>query len=200
MAYPKQQLCVDLLAPSEEFDTVYDFRFLTEEVAADDNTNNLAYWYKVSNILDIRDQYEVNQYLIENGLSSIEKEKALFANQTLFKLYKAINETPSINYYLEKEQKLDKILNIFIRVNSGGIALSYSDLLLSIATAQWKNKNARKEIIEFVDEINQIGDVFNFNKDFCVEIMFSGSSCENCSLRFVYFLIRLLNDSMRLVE
>lgn len=169
LAYPKQQLYVDLLAPSEEFDTVYDFRFLTEEVAADDNTNNLAYWYKVSDILDIRDQYEVNQYLIENGLSSIEKEKALFANQTLFKLYKAINETPSINYYLEKEQKLDKVLNIFIRVNSGGTALSYSDLLLSIATAQWKNKDARKEITEFVDEINQIGDGFNFNKDFVLK-------------------------------
>lgn len=169
LAYPKQKLYVDLLAPSEEFDTVYDFRFLTEEVAADDNTNNLAYWYKVSDILDIRDQYEVNQYLIENGLSSIEKEKALFANQTLFKLYKAINETPSINYYLEKEQKLDKVLNIFIRVNSGGTALSYSDLLLSIATAQWKNKDARKEITEFVDEINQIGDGFNFNKDFVLK-------------------------------
>ncbi|TYS64350.1 DUF262 domain-containing protein [Bacillus infantis] len=169
LAYPKQQLYVDLLAPSEEFDTVYDFRFLTEEAAADDNTNNLAYWYKVSDILDIRDQYEVNQYLIENGLSSIEKEKALFANQTLFKLYKAINETPSINYYLEKEQKLDKVLNIFIRVNSGGTALSYSDLLLSIATAQWKNKDARKEITEFVDEINQIGDGFNFNKDFVLK-------------------------------
>lgn len=169
LAYPKQQLYVDLLAPSEEFDTVYDFRFLTEEVAADDNTNNLAYWYKVSDILDIRDQYEVNQYLIENRLSSIEKEKALFANQTLFKLYKAINETPSINYYLEKEQKLDKVLNIFIRVNSGGTALSYSDLLLSIATAQWKNKDARKEITEFVDEINQIGDGFNFNKDFVLK-------------------------------
>ncbi|WP_079506027.1 DUF262 domain-containing protein [Mesobacillus jeotgali] len=169
LAYPKQQLYVDLLAPSEEFDTVYDFRFLTEEVADDDNANNLAYWYKVSDILDIRDQYEVNQYLIENGLSSIEKEKALFANQTLFKLYKAINETPSINYYLEKEQKLDKVLNIFIRVNSGGTALSYSDLLLSIATAQWKNKDARKEITEFVDEINQIGDGFNFNKDFVLK-------------------------------
>ncbi|RLQ93629.1 DUF262 domain-containing protein [Falsibacillus albus] len=169
LAYPKQQLYVDLLAPSEEFDTVYDFRFLTEESAAADNTNNLAYWYKVSDILDIRDQYEVNQYLIENGLGSIEKEKALFANQTLFKLYKAINETPSINYYLEKEQKLDKVLNIFIRVNSGGTALSYSDLLLSIATAQWKNKDARKEITEFVDEINQIGDGFNFNKDFVLK-------------------------------
>jgi uncharacterized protein with ParB-like and HNH nuclease domain len=169
LAYPKQYLYVDLLAPSEEFDTVYDFRFLTREDADKDNANNDAYWFMVADILDINDHFEVNQYLIENGLHSIEKEKALFANQTLFKLYKAINETPSINYYLEKDQKLDKVLNIFIRVNSGGTALSYSDLLLSIATAQWKDKDARQEITEFVDEINSIGNGFNFDKDFVLK-------------------------------
>lgn len=169
LAYPKQHLYVDLLAPSEEFDTVYDFRFLTKEEADIDNANNDAYWFKVADILDINDHFEVNQYLIENGLHSIEKENALFANQTLFKLYKAINETPSINYYLEKDQKLDKVLNIFIRVNSGGTALSYSDLLLSIATAQWKEKDARQEITEFVDELNNIGNGFNFDKDFVLK-------------------------------
>ena len=62
-----------------------------------------------------------------------------------------------INYYLEEDQELDKVLNIFIRVNSGGIQLSYSDLLLSIATAQWDQKDAREEIINFVDEINSVG-------------------------------------------
>jgi len=41
--------------------------------------------------------------------------------------------------------------------------------LLSIATAQWKDKDARKEITLFVDEINQIGDGFNFNKDFVLK-------------------------------
>ena len=64
---------------------------------------------------------------------------------------------------------MDKVLNIFIRVNSGGTTLSYSDLLLSIATAQWKNKDARQEITKFVDEINQIGDGFKFDKDFVLK-------------------------------
>ncbi|HFK1496557.1 TPA: DUF262 domain-containing protein [Bacillus paranthracis] len=169
LAYPEQQLYVDLLGPSEDFDTIYDFKFLAPEEAASDNEDEVAFWFKVSDILNINDHFEVNQYLIEKGLSSIEREKALFANQTLFKLYQAINETPSINYYLEEEQKLDKVLNIFIRVNSGGTTLSYSDLLLSIATAQWKNKDARQEITKFVDEINQIGDGFKFDKDFVLK-------------------------------
>lgn len=61
------------------------------------------------------------------------------------------------------------MLNIFIRINSGGTILSYSDLLLSIATAQWEQKDAREEINNFVDEINEIGNGFNFNKDFVLK-------------------------------
>lgn len=64
---------------------------------------------------------------------------------------------------------MDKVLNIFIRVNSGGTVLSYSDLLLSIATAQWDNLDAREEIIDCVDNINAIGSGFNVNKDFVLK-------------------------------
>jgi hypothetical protein len=75
----------------------------------------------------------------------------------------------TISYYLEKSPELDKVLNIFIRINSGGTILSYSDLLLSIATAQWKEKDAREEITNFVEELNNIGDGFSFNKDFVLK-------------------------------
>ena len=82
----------------------------------------------------------------------IAKKKAKFANKALSKLHSIIHIMPTISYYLEKSEKLDKVLNIFIRINSGGTILSYSDLLLSIATAQWEEKDAREEIINFVDE------------------------------------------------
>jgi hypothetical protein len=42
-------------------------------------------------------------------------------------------------------------------VNSGGTPLSYSDLLLSIASAQWDDLDAREEIHNAVDELNAIG-------------------------------------------
>ena len=168
-AYPERFLYLDLLGPSDEFDTVYDFRFLTVDDAAHDNNEKVAYWFKIADILTFKEFMDVNTYLLQNGLLTLPVEQSGFANKTLFKLYEAINQTPSINYYLEKDQELEKVLNIFIRVNSGGTKLSYSDLLLSIATAQWKNKDARKEITEFVDEINQIGDGFYFNKDFVLK-------------------------------
>jgi hypothetical protein len=87
----------------------------------------------------------------------------------LFKLYDVVHNKRSINFFLEKDESLDKVLNIFIRVNSGGTQLNYSDLLLSIATAQWKERDAREEITAFVDEINAIGDGFNVSKDFVLK-------------------------------
>lgn len=166
-AYPKRFLYVDILAESDEFDTKYGFLFLTEKEAIEDNEEGLAHWFKVGDILKYDEPFEINNYIMEHQLNVLPQYK--FISATLFNLYKVIHQSPIINFYLEKDQELDKVLNIFIRVNSGGTKLSYSDLLLSIATAQWKQKDARKEITEFVDEINQMGNGFYFNKDFVLK-------------------------------
>jgi uncharacterized protein with ParB-like and HNH nuclease domain len=161
-AFPIRKLYLNLLSKSDEFDLLYDFRFLTplESSMRDEKT----YWFEVGKILEFTSLRDINKYLRDNGL--IESE---FAEECLFKLYDTINEKRVINYYLETSQELTKVLNIFIRVNSGGTILSYSDLLLSIATAQWKTKDAREEIIGFVEEVNKIGDGFKFDKDFVLK-------------------------------
>ena len=166
LAFPRRTLCLNILKKSNDTNLEYDFKFLTkeEETQSDDN----HFWFEVGQILSFKDPGDVNNYLIENDIFSKEKEKAHFANNTLYKLYTVINE-PSINFFLEDSDSLDKVLNIFIRVNSGGTQLSYSDLLLSIASAQWKEKDAREEITQFVDEINRIGDGFNIDKDFVLK-------------------------------
>lgn len=61
---------------------------------------------------------------------------------------------------------MEKVLNIFIRTNSGGTVLSNSDLLLSVATAQWRELDAREEVNERTDQLNDVGDGFNFPRDF----------------------------------
>ena len=66
----------------------------------------------------------------------------------------------SINAYLEEAQDPDKVLDIFVRVNSAGTQLSYSDLLLSMATNQWSVLDAREEVRSLVAELN--GETFNF--------------------------------------
>jgi len=167
-AFPERKLYLNLLKKSDNIDLEYDFKFITEEEAKKMEENN--YWFRVGDILDLKEQFQVNDYLIGNGLLNLDdKEKAQFANRTLFKLHAVIHIDRNINYFLEEDEKLDKVLNIFIRINSGGTVLSYSDLLLSIATAQWQEKDAREEINNFVDEINNIGKSFNFNKDFVLK-------------------------------
>ena len=161
-AFPTRKLYLNILSQSPEFDLYYDFRFLTplEASLADEN----SHWFEVGKVLDFKTLLDINNYMRENKLFESE-----FAEKCLFKLYEVVNNKRTINYYLETSQDLDKVLNIFIRVNSGGTLLSYSDLLLSIATAQWKTKDAREEITAFVDEINRIGEGFDFNKDFVLK-------------------------------
>ena len=166
-AFPERKLYLNLLKKADDYDMDYDFKFLTKEEAEKNDESH--YWFEVGNILTLVKEHEVNRYLIQNHIMQMDEEKANFANETLFKLHSAIHKDEIINYFLERDEKLDKVLNIFIRVNSGGTVLSYSDLLLSIATAQWEEKDAREEITGFVDEINRIGDGFNFNKDFVLK-------------------------------
>lgn len=180
-AFPKRKLYLNLLKNSDNADLEYDFRFLTEPEAG--YCSDDKFWFKVGNILNLKEHDEVNDFLIENDLSTLDKEKAKFANKTLFKLHKVIHTDEIINYYLEKGEELDKVLNIFIRVNSGGTPLSYSDLLLSIATAQWEERDAREEITSFVDEINNIGDGFDFDKDFVLKTCLVLSDFKNIAFK-----------------
>lgn len=167
-AYPERKLYLNLLDRSNrKNDLEYDFRFLTKEESKQQDEN--TFWFKVGNILDMEEEYQVNDFLTEGDVLNFGKKKFQFANRTLFKLHSVIHKDPAINYYLEKDEKLDNVLKIFIRVNSGGMQLSYSDLLLSIASAQWQEKDAREEITQFVDEINKTEDGFDFDKDFVLK-------------------------------
>jgi hypothetical protein len=162
-AYPVRRLHLNLLsqATDEEDGMLYDFSFLKEDEAHE--RDEKTYWFRVGDILNLQQPHEVNDYLIDRGLMN--EKNAKFANQTLFKLHHAVHDSRIINYFLEGDESLDKVLQIFIRVNSGGTPLSYSDLLLSVATAQWKNRDARDEIYKTVDGLNTIGKGFAINKD-----------------------------------
>jgi uncharacterized protein with ParB-like and HNH nuclease domain len=163
-AFPKRRLHLNLLSPAEEdSDLKFDFQFLTDDEAkvADDDT----FWFRVGDVLNLKKQVDANNQLIKSGLMQRAPEKAAFANETLFKLREVVHDAKTINYFLEKDETLDKVLQIFIRVNSGGTVLSYSDLLLSVATAQWKKLDAREEIHALVDRLNQTGNGFGVDKD-----------------------------------
>ena len=124
------------------------------------------FWFRVSDILKFKDLQETMFFCIEKGLTA---DKRIFPSNALMELFRIIKEKPLVNYFQEESQDLDKVLNIFIRVNSGGTILSYSDMLLSIATAAWKKIDARKAIYELVEDLNDVGEKFLFNKDFVLK-------------------------------
>ncbi len=164
-SYPPKHLYLNLLKGSDDIEKEYEFKFLTEDKAVNNDSN---YWFQCSKIFDLDDMGKVSMFLMKNKLmdTSIYSEvQSGFAINALNHFFNIIHQKKIISYYLEKSEKLDKVLQIFIRINSGGTPLSYSDLLLSIATAQWQDKDAREVIHEFVDSINDIGNGFNFNKD-----------------------------------
>ncbi|WBL23542.1 DUF262 domain-containing protein [Zunongwangia sp. HRR-M8] len=167
--FPPKKLYLNLLHKAEDIEMEYDFRFLAKREL---NELEGGYWFEVSEILSLDDMGKTSKYLSKHNLmdsSRFTEEERDFAIDTLNKLFNVIHQKGTISYYLEEDEELDKVLQIFIRINSGGTKLSYSDLLLSIATAQWTEKDAREVIHEFVDEINSIGDGFTFNKDFVLK-------------------------------
>jgi uncharacterized protein with ParB-like and HNH nuclease domain len=164
-AYPVKKLYLNLLKPSDDLEVDFDFRFLTEDEA---KSSDGYFWFECSKILEMTDAGKPPMFLMKAGLMDTSKyssQQGEFAMNTLNGFFNVVHQKGTISYYLEESEELDKVLQIFIRINSGGTKLSYSDLLLSIATAQWKEKDAREVIHAFVDEINLIGDRFSFTKD-----------------------------------
>ncbi len=141
---------------NEEDGRVYQFSFLkqSETQLADIYDGQ---WFRVGKVLDLRNFSSFNNYIRANNFDDS-------AADILARLQEIIFSDRVINFFLEKEQDLHKALNIFIRINSGGLPLNFSDLIMSIAIANWKNKEARKEIHSLVDRIQSIG--FSISKDF----------------------------------
>ena len=87
---------------------------------------------------------DVVAYLTQKGLIG-----NTFATETLTKLYQKIHNEKLINIYVHEDNDPDKILEIFLRTNSGGTPLSFSNLLMSISSANWTTIDARK-VLSFI--------------------------------------------------
>ena len=163
-AFPAKRLYLNLAgdAPENEQGMRYAFRFLTDDQAAqrDDGTA----WFPVWRTLDFEDATDLHGWIVDAGLG---ENKDSF--RRLNGLHSVVTNDLVINYFEEESQDLDKVLDIFIRTNSGAVVLSHSDLLLSIATAQWETLDARKEIHELVDELNSVRNGFALSKDFVLK-------------------------------
>jgi hypothetical protein len=166
-AFPKTHLYLDLChEPDDQDDELglqYRFEFHTKtRVDADNAGDSGIFWYRVGDIRTTENGPPLLEYLQQHQLAGDALSRAF---KTLDRLWSMVHQDPVISYHEEEDQDIDRVLDIFIRVNSGGTKLSFSDLLLSIATAQWKERDARESVHAVVDDMNRTGQGFAFSKD-----------------------------------
>ena len=161
-SYPERRLYLNLLGEARENEAglKYHLAFLTKEQidqAVDDETKK---WFPVGDIFGSAEAYQMAQIPVKYGVGNDAK-----AVEMISLLWQEVHHNQSLHFYEENDQDIERVLDIFVRVNSGGTVLSYSDLLMSIATAQWKEKDARAAVHDLVDALNNTGQGFNFSQD-----------------------------------
>lgn len=157
-AFPKKELYLDLHSQrTDEEDISYEFKFLTQEEAKKQKDDKL--WYLVKDILKYSQDELVTDLIIPNGWAS---DKVAMKNISL--LHTRLVGDEIINYFEVQTDSIDSVLDIFVRVNSGGTVLSKSDLLFSTIVSHWDK--ARDEIDKLLAEINKIGEGYKFSNDF----------------------------------
>jgi Protein of unknown function DUF262 len=160
-SYPERRLYLNLLdyAPENEAALKYHFAFLTKEqveAAAEDETKK---WFPVAEIFGAAEPSAMMQVPAKYDVGNDTVAVGMIA-----KLWQEVHHSASLHFYEEDDQDIERVLDIFVRVNSAGTVLSYSDLLLSIATAQWKG-DARAAVHGLVDSLNKAGQGFDFSQD-----------------------------------
>lgn len=153
--------------PDNPEELTYQFQFRENDIP-NPKDNTPQYWYLVGDILNYIDAEDAKDE-IKDRLSAFTEEERSIANKHIGRLHSRIHTLRLLNYYEEKSQDYDKVVEAFIRANTGGVKLEYSDILLSTATAKWKTLNAREEIHNFTDSINTIGNGYYFGKDFVLK-------------------------------
>ena len=162
--FPTRRLYLNLFAEAdEEAGSRYQFDFLREDTPPGSSKNEC--WFRVADIRGMSRSADVMRWISDRTPRHPSNE----ALETLSLLHEVVHVKPMIMYYEESSQGIQKVLQIFVRMNSGGTSLDYSDLLLSIAVAQWDKLDARKEIQDLVDDLNSIGRGFSFTKDFVLK-------------------------------
>ncbi|EAJ3726657.1 DUF262 domain-containing protein [Campylobacter coli] len=141
----------------ENEDVEYEFLWLDKLETEEQNIyidKHQQKWFKCQYLYQY-DSGRVRKIAKEFNLNENEEDRLDLLHQKIF-------DKTLINFYLEEEQNPDKAVNIFIRINANGKPLDYSDILFSTAIANWNKVDARTEINNLVDKINEN---FKISKD-----------------------------------
>ncbi len=172
-------LLTDLEKENEMGENFYEFKFF-ENIKGEYFSDSNKIWFRIKDMLYLKSIVDKKYELVEKFNLDRLSEKLIEKN--LESLKNSINEDNISFYEIEKSKKDEEALEIFVRVNSEGVVLSYSDLLFSKIIQYWKDnnddENARDIFYKFLngDErrgelkgINRISEGYKFDNDFILK-------------------------------
>jgi Protein of unknown function DUF262 len=139
------------------------------------------YWIAVGSVLDLEglDQLEdaLESLIDAMDVLGATLDSKRTAKRNLQRLHDVIWEQQTISACIVKQSSYDKVLDIFVRANDGGTKLSKSDLLMSLVTLNWQHFDARHDIVQFLNELNnELLTANSFDRDFILRasLLFCG--------------------------
>ena len=190
-AWPERKLYINLLNTPFELDYHLDdmpqvliqedksfeieFREPTDIVQRyykdQEGKTHFEYWFKFGEVIRWNENTSPNdvfEAILDKSTNEVIKNELNSQKRFVIKLIESLRDKfikeKIINYFKTNKEDLEAILNIFVRVNSGAVTLSKSDLLFSTIIATWEN--GREEIEALQKDINKKGDGFEFTNDF----------------------------------
>jgi len=173
------------LEENEEDGLLYEFKFFNNEKgekfydAIDDKIEKI--WFRVKSIYSIKDIFKISSILEEKFENDFSIKFSSSQKEAVQKLLYLLKNEPILYYYPETEENYDKVLDIFVRTNSGGTKLSYSDLLFSTIKSKWFE--ARENFDKLIRNLND-NDRFGFSNDFILKTILFINAKDVNSLKY----------------
>lgn len=115
-------------------------------------------WFEVGLVLAAEDETEL-EHMLHNWVDTnvaLDESRRDVARANLTRLWVAVWRDDALSYFTERSASYDRVLDIFIRANSGGSPLSRSDLLMSVITLRWEQFNARDETERLIEDLTEL--------------------------------------------
>ncbi len=204
-SYVRQELYLNLLKNADEEQTAeeevegvtYGFQFIDPDRV---RNSREEYWFRVSDILCIRNSDKLEDKIDDLGDAldriGVTGDGKKVARKNLRRLHTVIWNESAISLCVVKQSTYDEVLDIFVRANDGGTKLSKSDLLMSLVTLNWKDFNARDELVTLLNEINfDLPLRNNFDRDFILR-----SALLFCGQKYVFKVDSFTRDNLEHIQ
>jgi len=164
--------------PQDASEAKYRFEFMAAQRAEERNRQQQGqrHWVRLGEIHECPDiphrRQLVRTYIAQSGVDADSSMADRLAENVEI-AYSKLKAEEILNHYTVDPNygaggtstSIDEILEIFVRINSGGQVLSKSDLMFSLMQLHWEG--AAESIDELLDELGEIGGGFlDFDKDF----------------------------------